>query len=122
LLLLGFLALKLSNAKSELVEAKASYQETAKLSTALSGLKDVYADKDKVKKSVERILKTPSLASANIEQKQTKSGLSLNSQSIDITALNSVMGKFLNASFNIATLKIKKLSPTKASLYMEITW
>lgn len=107
-----FLLFKLSYAKTELYEAREAYKQTLKLSTELDGLKKAYSKK----------LKLPSLKSASLVQKRSKSGLIISSKSIDIKELNFVMGKVLNGTYNINTLKIKKLSDTKVSLYMEIKW
>lgn len=122
LVVLMFFALKLSSAKSELAETKVSYAETIALSKRLSGLKEVYEDKEKVKSALKRILEQPSLKSAKIEQEMKKTGLALSSQLMDADALNSLMSKLLNGSYNISALKIKKLSPTNVSFYMEISW
>ncbi len=122
LAILLFLAIKLGSVKSELKETKASYKETLKLSTDLSGLKEVYSNKERIKKSLQRILELSSLSAAKIEKKSSNSGIVISSESINKNELNSLMGKILNGSFNIGALKIKKLSNTNASLYMEIKW
>jgi hypothetical protein len=41
---------------------------------------------------------------------------------MDKNTLNLLMGKILNASFNITSMQIKKLSDDKVSLDMEIKW
>ncbi|MBU1659433.1 hypothetical protein KKG72_10355 [bacterium] len=120
--ILIILLFKLSSAKDELFQAKESYTFTAKVAADLSGLKEVYGDKEQIKKSLAGILNLTSLKSASLEQKIKRSGLEISSSSMDIIALNLLMGKILNSSYNITALKIKKLSETKASLHMEITW
>lgn len=120
--ILMFLLFNLSNTKSELAEAEKAYTQTAKLSTRLSGLKEVYDDKERIKSSLKRILDQSALKSAKIEQELKKAGIIISSQDIDINALNFLMSKLLNGSYNISTLKITKLSKTNASLYLEITW
>lgn len=117
-----FLALKLSSSKEELAEASASYKETKEIAIRLSGLKEVYEEKEKVQKALKRILEQPSLKSAKIEQETKSSGVILTSQNMDLDALNSLMSKLLNGLYNIKTVEIKKLSATNASLHMEIIW
>jgi len=118
-IILFLLAIKLSSAKSELKDVQASYKETSKLSTKLTGLKDVYS-KDRVKKSLQRILKLST--SAKIEEKTSTFGVIITSESMNKNEINALMGKLLNEAFNINLLKIKKLSDTTASLYVEIKW
>ncbi len=110
--LLIFISLKLSGAKDELLMAKEAYKESAKLSLELSELKKVYTQK----------LNLSSLNSSDLVKKTTKSGMIISSSSMDIKLLNSLMSKVLNGAYNISELKIKKLSETKVSLYMEIKW
>ncbi len=113
---------KLSSAKSELLEAKEEYKSTLALVDELSALKKVYADKNKIKRDLKRVLGNSVLKNAQIEQHATKSSITISSKSMDIKALNYLMGKILNSSYNITSLSIKKLSDEKVSLQMEIKW
>ena len=122
IVVLLFISSKLVESKNQLLEAKISYQETQKVAIELSDLKKVYADKKRLKKSLYKILQLSSLRSANIVKTTKKSEIILSSKSMEKKALNSLLGKILNANFNIKILKIKKLSDKKASLYMEIKW
>jgi len=122
LVVLMLFIFKLSSAKDELSEVKESYKTTAKLSTELSGLKDVYSQKSKTQKALQRVLRLASLRSADLKQKTKKSGVVISSESMDINALNSFMGKMLNGAYNITSLKIKRLSDEKVSLNVEIKW
>jgi len=122
IVVLLFISSKLVESKNQLLEAKISYQETQRVAIELSDLKKVYADKKRLKKSLYKILQLSSLRSANIVKTTKKSEIILSSKSMEKKALNSLLGKILNANFNIKILKIKKLSDKKASLYMEIKW
>ncbi len=113
---------KLSGAKSELLQAKEEYKDTATLVKELSTLKAVYTDKSKISRDMKRLLGNTVLKNAQIQEHTTKSGISISSQSIDAKALNYLMGKILNSSYNITSLSIKKLSDEKASVQMEIKW
>ena len=112
IVLLLFVSFKLSSAKSELAETKEAYKESLKLSTELSGLKKVYSKK----------VNLSSLRSASVVQKRTKTGVILSSASMNSKELNALMSRVLNSAYNVTELKIKKLSPTKASLHLEIKW
>lgn len=122
IVLLIFFMIKLSGAKDELTDTKELYQETLSLSTQLRGLNEIYSNKSKTEKSLKMLLKNSSLISSNIKQKVSTSGMVLSSESMDKTALNFLMGKLLNGSYKIFSLKIKRLSEKNASLEMEIKW
>ncbi len=121
-LVLGFMMLKLGEVKEEYLEAKESYKETLKIANELSGLKSVYANKTITKKSLQKILRNVTLKASKIQSKSKKSGMSISAKSMDMKALNYLMGKLLNGTYQIETFKIKQLSETKASLDMEIKW
>jgi len=125
LLLVVLLALsivKLNSAKEELSEEKERLKETTKLATELSALKEVYGDQKKAKTSILRILQNNVLKSAAISKDVKKSGIIISSKSIDLKALNYLVGKIFNGAYNISSLDVKKLSETKATLHMEIKW
>lgn len=122
IVILLFVAVKLSSAKSELQDVKDEYKTTLLVASKVSGLKAVYADKKKIQIGIKRVLDISSLKSANIEQKIKKDTYILSSESMDKNSLNILMGKLLNASYNISSFKIKKLSSEKVSFDMEIKW
>lgn len=119
---IAYLFFTLSGIKSEMAEEKELYEASEKLAVELSSLKSVYADKKKIKRSLQRVLSQSSLKPAALEVKYEKSSVRVSSKSMDTKALNSLMGKILNGSYNVTELKIKKLSETKASFKMEIKW
>ncbi|WP_324170593.1 hypothetical protein [Sulfurimonas sp.] len=112
IVLIIFISFKLSSSKSELTELKEAYKESLKLSTELSSLKKVYTKK----------VNLASLRSVSVVQKRTETGATLSSVSMSFKELNSLMSRILNGAYNITGLKIKKLSATKVSLYLEIKW
>ena len=117
-----FLVFKLSGAKSDLQEAKEAYVKTSKIAINLSGLKSAYADKKKLKASLRRILALSAIRQANISKDEKKSSVKLSCASMDKKTLNMLMGKLLNASYNITSMKIKRLSKERVSFKMEIKW
>ena len=122
LLVLAIFIFKLSNAKEDLSVVKSELSKTVQLATELTGLQKVYADKKRVRNALKRVLKQHTLTSVNIEQKVTKSGIRLSSKMISLGALNSLMGKILNGSYKIASLKIRRLSDSTASIVLDIKW
>jgi len=119
---IAFLFFQLSSVKTELEEAKVSFETSEKLAVDLSSLKSAYADKRKSKKALEKILANRTIKAANLTIKRNKKSITISSKSLDAKTLNTLMGKVLNTSFNIVSLKVKRLSDTKASLAMEIKW
>ena len=115
-----FLFFQLSGVKQELIEADREYKSSEKVAVDLSSLKAVYAVKKKTKKSIERILAQSSIKQAKLTIKRDKKSIKISSKSVQTKVINSLMGKLLNGSYNIISLKIKKLSETKASLDLEI--
>lgn len=125
LLLVVFLFLsvfKLNETRLEFYEAKLDYKSTQKLTSKLKDLKNIYSNKNRITKEIKRILNNPVLRASKIVNRFSNSGVKISSKSMDFNALNKLMGKILNASYNITSLKIKKLSDTKVSLDMEIRW
>lgn len=120
--ILLFILFKLSTVKGHLQDEKDLYQETLKLTTKLSGLTETYADKNGVLRSIKTILRQNSLKSAKISQKVSNSGIVISSSSMDKKALNSIMSKILNGSYNVQSLKIKRLSGQRVNFAMEIKW
>jgi len=122
LVVILFLFFKLSAVQNEIVEADQSFKKSEKLALDVSALKNIYADKKRTQKRLQKIFSNRKLHTANLKIKEQKKLLKVSSESIDTSALNYLMGKILNDSYNITTLKIKQLSKEKASLEMEIKW
>jgi len=122
LVVLLFSFVKLSSIKEELAEVKSEYKGVNALSSELVGLKKVYATSKNSQKSLQRVLRNSALKDANIKQKNSKSSIKISSESIEKRALNRLLGKILNATYNITSFKIRKLSETHASFEMEIKW
>ncbi len=122
LALLIFAFMKLSSVKEELAEVKDEYRVVSSVTSELVGLKNIYGNSKKSKKALQRVLRSSFLKSANIVQKNKKSGISLSSKSMSKNVLNLLMGKILNGTYNITSFKVRKLSETNVSFDMEIKW
>lgn len=117
-----FLFVQLVQTRDALHEAQQEYEMTKKMATELVGLKKVYADGVKIQSSLQRVLRQPSLSSANLQKQSKKDGMVISSSKIDANALNSLMGKLLNGTYNIVALEIKKIDAKYAKLKVEIKW
>ena len=117
-----FTFMQLQTQKEQLVELRGEYSEVKGVASELVGLKRAYGDAKKSKKSLQRVLRSSVLKPASLTINYTKKGVKIVSNSIDKKALNYLMGKVMNASYNITALKIQRLSESKASLNMEIQW
>jgi len=120
--LLSFISYKLNMVTNEYDVAKSEYKETLALANELKSLKNVYGDKKRVKKSLQKILNHSSLRVSEINKSFTKSTLKIDAKTIDVKALNFLMGKLLNGTYQITNIKIKKLSDLRVSLELEIKW
>jgi hypothetical protein len=105
LVILVFAFMQLLGVKEELAEVKSEYKVVSSLSSELVGLKKIYGESKKSKKTLQRLLRSSFLKSANIIQKSKKSGISLSSKSMSKNSLNLLVGKILNATYNITLLK-----------------
>lgn len=110
------------SSQNELKEVKEGYKKTQKIAEELSSLKNAYASKKDSERSFKRIVSQSILKSASITAKYKKSSVTLSSSSIDKQALEFLMGKILNSSYDIRKMKIKRLSEQKATLELEIRW
>lgn len=125
LLLVGvllFMMMRLHSAQQELNQEKLLYSKTQLLADKIYGLKSTYFNKTKVQRSLNTILRRSLLRNANITKKVTNSSFLFTSDNMNIRSLNFLMSKVLNGTYDIAQLKIRRLSDEKASLKMEIKW
>ena len=113
---------KLDSAKAELKNNLESYAKTENVAIKLSSLKETYGDKQKIKKSLQKILKHSSLKSAGLNAKFKNSSLVIESKGIDKNNLNFLISKIVNSSFVVSSMKVRRISPSKAELFMEIRW
>lgn len=121
-LLLVFSVMKLVDAKKELHEEKNLYEKTLKIAIETNALKKAFANKKKEKREILHILSYPVLKNVDITKEVTNSGIHIRAKNMDIKALNFLMGKILNATFNITMLQIKKINENKAMLEVRIKW
>lgn len=117
-----FSLVKLQNVKTEIQQTQKSVDEKVKIAKELGSLKKVYSDKTKIKHALEKILRYSTIQKANISKEYRKSGVTLKVESINLVALNALMGKLLNGSFAIEKLNVKRLSDKKATLEVGIKW
>ena len=122
LVVLLFSFFKLSEVKKELHSAQEQYAQTQKVALELSALKNAYANATKTRKAINRIVSQRVLRSAHLEIKRSKKMIKIGAKSIDLQALNSLMGKILNANFNIKQLEIQRIDDLHARLKLEIQW
>jgi hypothetical protein len=124
-LLVMFLVMSLyllNSSKSALAESKKSFKETQKIANQIKGLKDAYANEVVAKKNLVRLLANNSFKSAGIKAEYKNNGVDISSNNMNKQALDLLMGKVLNSSYDIRALKIKKLSDNIAQVEMEIRW
>ena len=115
-----FVSLKLDSVQFELADIKDEYKKKASLTYKVSGLQSAYRNKKDIERSINLLLRFPAVKSANIETKIKNNSIVLSSKSIDKNVLNLLMGRLLNRTYNIHSLKIERLSETRVCFKMEI--
>jgi predicted nucleic acid-binding Zn-ribbon protein len=122
LVLLVLAIYSLNSAKNSLRESKESFKTTQKIAYELSGLKKAYSEKKSKLRDMKRLLAQNVLKPAAIDAKFKNSGVSINSKSISKNALDFLMSKLLNSTYDIRKMRIKRLSDEKAELDLDIKW
>lgn len=122
LTVLAFLFFKLSGMQTELSEVKGEFTKSKKIAVELQALESIYGDKNKANASLQRILRQPSLKGVKIDKKIKQDSFEISGKALDANALNSLMGKVFNGTYNIAAFDIRKQNENEASLNMEIKW
>jgi len=117
-----FFTFKLNQAKDELKEVKNDYKETLNLATKVDSFTKSYKDKALIKKRLNKILNHPILNKSGIKKDIKNSKITLTASELNKSALNYLMSKLLNSTFNITKLNIKSINHTKVSLRLEIKW
>jgi septal ring factor EnvC (AmiA/AmiB activator) len=112
----------LNSAKNSLRESKESFKSTQKIAYELSGLKKAYSEKKSKQRDMKRLLAQNVLKSATINADYKNSGVSISSKSINKNALDLLMSKLLNSTYDIRKMRIKRLNDEKAELDLEIKW
>lgn len=112
----------LNSSKQSLKESKESFNQTQKIANEISGLKKAYADERTTTRDIKRVLANRVLRSASIKAEYKNSGVKISSNKMDKKALDFLMGKLLNSSYDIRKMKIKRLSSEIASIELEIRW
>lgn len=120
ILVVVLLGVKNAQAKKDLQEAKTEFAKVSKLSDELVKLQEIYDNKEKTMQSLQTILKHSSLKNSAIEQKVAANKISISSKNIQKSALDFLISKIVNNSYEILSLDIKANSETEASLHMEI--
>jgi len=120
--LLLMLIYKLDSTKEQLKDTQIAFASTEKLAIKLSSLKEVYANKQNIKKSLQKILKHSSLKSLSLQTKFKNSSLTIKANNIDKNSLNLLISKLVNNAFVISKMKVRKVSGNSAELSMEIKW
>ena len=108
-LLVVVLFVKLEALKEEIAEEKAAYLETKKTAEELLAYKKLFGNKNY------SALKHP-----KVQLTQKGKHLHIESKSITLSALNSLMRKLLNGSYIIEKLRIEKIDDKHASVVVEV--
>jgi len=115
-----FVYYKTSQKKSELTQLQENYKTTKELALKLHALKKAYSSQNK--KILSRILKSSILQSTNLKVKDSKTKTKITAKMINKSALNYLINRIFNSTFNITKIDIRRVDNTHANLDMEISW
>jgi hypothetical protein len=115
-----FVYYKTSQKKYELTQLQENYKTTKELALKLHALKKAYSPQNK--KILSRILKSSILQSTNLKVKDSKTKTKITAKMINKSALNYLMNRIFNSTFNITKIDIRRVDNTHANLDMEISW
>jgi hypothetical protein len=115
-----FVYYKTSQKKSELTQLQENYKTTKELALKLHALKKAYSSQNK--KILSRILKSSILQSTNLKVKDSKTKTKITAKMINKSALNYLINRIFNSTFNITKIDIRRVDNTHANLNMEISW
>ena len=110
----------LMHVKDELHEAQDSYDKTKAMVHRIVDLQQSWDNKKNTKNSIRRILRSSVLRNARIVQKDKRGVIVLHGSSMDSKSASYLIGRLLNASFTIKSMKIRRLNKERASLDVEI--
>jgi len=110
----------LMQAKNTLHEAQNSFDKTKSMVHNIVDLQKSWDNKKRTKGSIRRILKSSSLRKAQITQKSKRGLIELYGGSVDSRSASYLISRLLNEPFTITTMKIRRLSKKRVSLYVEI--
>lgn len=117
-----FLLFELSKVKADLKEEQEAYKKSEKIAKELRAYKRLYKDKKRVKRALDKILSQRSLRNAKLHYDSSQNGIHIESKSISLRSLDSLMSKLFNGGYAIKKLTIKRIDDTHAMVRMEIVW
>lgn len=112
---------KLDAAQEGQLQAKEELRKTTAMAEEIVALKRSWGDTNKMKSSLDRLLRASQLRSAKIKRTKKQGLITLESKAIKANAANYLLNKLLNGAYTIKTMKIKRLDRETASLYVEIS-
>ncbi len=117
-----FLLIKIESYKNEIIQADKKYNEIEHLASNLHKLKSIYADTQKSKRTITRILANQKVKNAHLNITKTKNAIVLSHKSLNAQTAHYLLSKILNNSLKITRLQLKRETSTTLSLNLELAW
>ena len=122
LFLLVFSIVELLKTKDEIVQAQADFRETKELALSLHGIKKVYDAKQSQQRTLMQLVNYLKSKGADVSQSSEANSMRISAKELDRKLLDHFIGKLLNTSYKIKSLKIERIDDKKAQLDLEIQW
>ncbi len=106
--------------KNTLHEAQNSFDKTKTMVHNIVDLQQSWDNGKRTKDTIRRILRSSSLRKAQITQKNKRGLIEIYAGSIDSSSASYLISRLLNEAFTINSMKIRRLSKERASIYVEI--
>ena len=110
----------LMQVKNTLHEAQNSFDRTKTMVHNIVDLQQSWDNSKRTKDMIRRILRSSSLRKAQITQKSKRGLIEIYAGSIDSSSASYLISRLLNEPFTISSMKIRRLSKERASIYVEI--
>ena len=114
-----FLFVQIRTAKDELSTELTTLKNSKKIALATTAYRDMYANPNKTKRELERIVRQDS---KHLTLRQSAQMTTIDSKALSLSELNSFMSKIFNGTYKIQKLQIDKIDKKSARLELEIAW
>ncbi len=120
LLLLIFVGVKLSKVSKDKDYLESQLAQNESIALEITALKKSWAASKKNSSSLDRLIRSSSLRSANLKTKKKRDSYTISSESIDSKSVDFLLSKIYNGTYMVKKLYIKRVTPHSVSLKMEI--
>jgi hypothetical protein len=116
-----FVMYQLANSKTELRESRNTLMETEAMAEEIDALKRAWDNPKTSDRSLQRLLASPQLKSANIQRTKKRGLTVLKSKKADLKSSDYLFTKLFNGTYILKQFEIKRLDDQSVSFSVEIS-